>query len=206
VTRLTRDRVAVVTGSSSGIGKAAAKALAARGWRVIGLGRDAERCANARTEITAASAPGVKVDVIQADFSLMADAATAADRVIALTDRIDVLINNAGGVGNQMRVTPEGIEATFAGNHLGPFLFTTGLLPILQATAAVCTPGDVRIIAVSSIGHHNCPGIDWDDLQRTRNYARSTHRGRRAHAARDRQARQRRLQRHSIRSIWLPRF
>jgi NAD(P)-dependent dehydrogenase (short-subunit alcohol dehydrogenase family) len=161
----------VVTGASSGIGKSAAKALAAQGWRVIGLGRDPDRCTKALTEMRAAAAASVQVHMIRADLSLLAEAARAAAEVMSLTDKIDVLINNAGGVSRQLTMTAEGNEATFAGNHLGPFLLTTRLLPQLRAAAASATPGAVRIICVSSIGHHNCPGIDWDDLQRTRNFS-----------------------------------
>jgi NAD(P)-dependent dehydrogenase (short-subunit alcohol dehydrogenase family) len=165
-----RRRVAVVTGASAGIGKAAAKALAAQGWRVIGLGRDAGRCAAAEAELRASALPETPVEILRADFALLADTARAAREVMSRTDRIDVLLNNAGGVANAMAMTPEGNEVTFAGNHLGPFLFTNRLLPLLRATAAGSVPGAVRIIATSSIGHHNCPGIDWEDLQRTRNF------------------------------------
>jgi NAD(P)-dependent dehydrogenase (short-subunit alcohol dehydrogenase family) len=166
----TTNRVAVVTGASSGIGKEAAKALAAQGWRVIGLGRDPERCASALAELRETAAPGTSVEVLRVDLSSLADTARAAREVTTRTDRIDVLINNAGGVAPAMRMTPEGNEGTFASNHLGPFLLTSRLLPLLRATAAISAPGDVRIIATSSVGHHNCPGIDWNDLQRTRNF------------------------------------
>ena len=160
----------MITGASSGIGKSAAKALAAQGWRIIGLGRDADRCANALTQIRAAAVSGVQVNMIRADLSLLAEAERAAAEVKSLTSKIDVLINNAGGVASQLSMTAEGNEATFAANHLGPFLLTTRLLPQLRAAAATASPGAVRIICVSSIGHHNCPGIDWNDLQRTRNF------------------------------------
>ncbi len=163
-------RVAVVTGASSGIGKAAAKALLTQGWRVIGLGRDAGRCAAAELELRAAAAFGAKAEMICADLSLMADTARAAREVTARTGRIDVLINNAGGVGKELVMTPEGNEATFAGNHLGHFLLTRRLLPLLRITAASGGPGAARIIAVSSVGHHSCPGIDWNDIQRIRNF------------------------------------
>ena len=165
-----RTRVAVVTGASSGIGKEAAKALAAAGWRVIGLGRDPGRSAAAEAEIRAAAAPGAEVEMILADLSLMADAARAAKGVAARTDRVDVLLNNAGGVGKERVVTAEGNEATFAGNHLGPFLLTQRLLPLLQAAAADQPAGAVRVLNVSSSGHLGSPGLDWENLQSLENF------------------------------------
>jgi len=164
-------RVAVVTGASSGIGKSAARALAAAGWRVIGLGRDAARCAAAEAELRAAAAPGAQIDMIRADLSLLPEAASAAQQIIGITDRIDVLINNAGGVASRQIITTEGNEATFASNHLGPFVLTNRLLPLLRRTAAMSAPGAVRILAVSSSGHRVCPGMDWDDLQRMRSFS-----------------------------------
>jgi NAD(P)-dependent dehydrogenase (short-subunit alcohol dehydrogenase family) len=163
-------RVAVVSGASSGIGKAAAQALASKGWRVLGMGRDAARCASAAAEIRAA-APGIAVDMLRADLSSLADTARVAQELMARTDRIDVLINNAGGVAKQLKMTPEGNEATFASNHLGPFLLTMRLLPLLRATVAMAGPGAVRIIATSSIGHHHSPAMDWDDIQRIRSFS-----------------------------------
>lgn len=156
-------RVAVVTGASAGIGKAAAKELARRGWHVIGVGRDPERTTAAEAEIRAA-APAAKVDMIRAELTSLAETARAADEIAAKTDRIDALLNNAGGVVAERRLNPEGIETTFAGNHLSPFLLTKKLLPILRATAAKAGPGAVRIVATSSTGHEHCPGMNWDDL------------------------------------------
>src|SRR3546814_400562 len=164
-----QTRVAVVTGASSGIGKSAAKALARQGWRVIGVGRDAARCAAAEAELRAA-ASAANVEMIRADLSLLADAARAAGDIAARTDRIDVLINNAGGVGSQMLMTAEGNEATFASNHLGPFVLTNLLLPRLRQAATTAAPGGVRILATSSAGPRYCTGLDWDDLQRTRDF------------------------------------
>ena len=171
-TRMTdgQRRVAVVTGASSGIGKAAAKALAALGWHVIGLGRDADRCAAAEADLRQNAAPGTPVEMLRVDLSLLADTARVAREITARTDRLDVLLNNAGGVASTLAITSEGNEVTFASNHLGPFLLTNRLLPLLRAAAVKSAPGAVRIIATSSIGHHNCAGIDWDDLQRTRNF------------------------------------
>lgn len=158
-------RVAVVTGASSGIGRAAAKVLAAQGWRIIGLGRDPERCAAAKAEIGALAAPGVHIEMIRADLTLMADTVRAANEIIALTDRIDVLLNNAGGVAKARVLTAEGNEATFAGNHLGHFLLTKRLLPLLRTAAANSPPGSTRVISVSSDANAYCKGLNWDDLQ-----------------------------------------
>jgi NAD(P)-dependent dehydrogenase (short-subunit alcohol dehydrogenase family) len=165
----TRAQTAVVTGASSGIGRETAKALAAAGWRVIGLGRDRRRSADALAEIRVVSTRQ-PVDMILADLALMTDAARAAREVAALTDRVDVLINNAGGTPAERVVTPEGNEATFAGNHLGPFLLTNRLLPLLRATATEQPAGAVRILNVSSSGHLVSRGLDWANLQLLENF------------------------------------
>ena len=157
-------RIAVVTGASSGIGKEVAKALAARGWRIIGIGRDPVRSAAAESEIRAV-ANGGSIEMIRADLALLSEAARAAAQIAALTDRIDLLVNNAGGMAKQKVVTHEGLEANFCSNHLGPFLLTTRLLPLLRACAAASPPGRVRILNTSSDASEMIPGLDWDDLQ-----------------------------------------
>ena len=161
-------QVAVVTGASSGIGKAAAKALAARGWHVIAHGRDRERTALAEVEIRAAAAGGAKVDMICGDLSLMSDTARLAKEIGNLTGKLHAMLNNAGGVRGELVITPEGNEATFAGNHLGHFLLTNRLMPLLRAAAATSKAGTVRVLSVSSAAYERCPGLDWDDLQLTR--------------------------------------
>src|SRR5271163_5318714 len=148
-------RVAVVTGASSGVGQAAARALAARGWHVIALGRDAERTAAAAADLRASAAPGARVDVIRGDLTLLSDTTRMADEIAALTDRVHVLINNAGGVRAERVITSEGNEATFAGNHLGHFLLTNRLMPRLRAAAATGAPGTVRVVSVSSNAHES---------------------------------------------------
>lgn len=159
-----KSRVAVVTGASAGIGKAAAKALAQRGWRVIGLGRNPERSKAALEEIRQAS-PGVQIDMVIADLAVIAQAKRAADEIKGLTNRIDVLINNAGGIGKELVLTVEGNEAVFAGNHIGPFLLTDELLPLLRAAAKDAPAGSVRVINTASSAAELSPGLDWDDLQ-----------------------------------------
>ncbi|WP_317932292.1 SDR family NAD(P)-dependent oxidoreductase [Halioxenophilus sp. WMMB6] len=159
---------AVVTGASSGIGKETAKALAGLGYRVFALGRDPERLAQAGREITAAAAKPEAVSLLRGDFALLADSARLAVEILAQTDRIDVLVNNAGGVNDSLQMTAEGFEQTFTSNYLSPFLFTQLLLPALAASAA--ERGEARVLATSSIGHHSCPGIDFDDLQRLQNF------------------------------------
>ena len=163
-------RVAVITGASSGIGKETAKALAAQGWRVIGIGRDSRRSTAAEEEIRAASSSG-QVDMIQADLALMAGAARAARDVAARTDRIDVLVNNAGGMAKCKVITSEGYEENFAGNHLGPFLLTTRLLPLLRRAAATAPRGSVRIINTASDASEMIQALPWDDLQMRDHYS-----------------------------------
>ena len=158
-------RVAVITGASSGIGLAAAVALASQGWRIIGTGRDQARIASAKSQIQAVAAAGVEVEMVRVDLSLLRDARRAADAITRMTDRIDVLINNAGGTSKERILTIEGNEATFAGNHLGHFVLTQHLLPLIKATAANSVKGATRIINTSSSAHEYAPGLKWNDLQ-----------------------------------------
>jgi NAD(P)-dependent dehydrogenase (short-subunit alcohol dehydrogenase family) len=165
-----RQRVAVISGASAGIGKAGAKALVEQGWMVFAIGRDPHRCAAAEAEIRAVAAHGAAVHFIRADLALMAEVMRTAAEIAAATQRLDVLINNAGGLREGLVMTPEGNEATFAANHLAPFLLTRELMPLLRATAAKSPQGSVRVIGVSSTGHEYCRGFDWDDLQMLRGF------------------------------------
>ncbi len=156
--------VVVVTGASSGIGLETAKILAGQGWRVIAVGRNPERCAAAERAIAASAANGGSVEFVRADFDRMAEVMRAAREIREKTARLDVLINNAGGVRDRKVVTDEGIEATFASNHLAPFLLTRELLPLLRETAKE-RPGAVRVIAVASSAHRMTRGFDGNDPQ-----------------------------------------
>jgi NAD(P)-dependent dehydrogenase (short-subunit alcohol dehydrogenase family) len=157
--------VAVVTGASSGIGKSTACKLVALGWQVIGVGRDPQRSAAAEAEIAAAARGDVCFTMVRGDFTLMAEVKRVADEVESRAPRLDVLINNAGGVRDRQIVTAEGTEATFAANHLAPFLLTRQLMPLLKVSATSLPLGSTRVIAVSSSAHRAIEGLNWDDLQ-----------------------------------------
>ncbi len=157
--------VAVITGASAGIGKSAARMLVGMGWQVIGTGRDPSRSAAAIAEIEGAAQNGGSFVMLRGDFDVMADVKRVAQEIRALTSRLDVLVNNAGGVRDQIITTAEGTEATFAANHLAPFLLTRELLSLLQKTAASQPARTVRVIAVASSAHRHSQGYNFADLQ-----------------------------------------
>ena len=165
-----QKKLAVVTGGSSGIGLETAKALAGMGWDIIAVGRNTARSKAAEAEIRT-SARGGDVTMLQADLALMRDTARLAEKIAARTDGIDVLVNNAGGMATILEMTAEGLEACFAGNHLGPFLLTHRLLPLLRHRAAQLSRGSVRIINTSSDGSEMIPGLNFSDLQNLENYS-----------------------------------
>ena len=135
-------RHVLVTGATSGIGKATALGLARLGARVSIVGRDARRTEAAADEIRAAGRR--RVSVFLADLSSQAQVRRLADQVLAGMPRIDVLVNNAGGYWNTRHLTDDGLERTFALNHLAPFLLTNLLLDRLTESAPA------RVVTVSS--------------------------------------------------------
>lgn len=164
-------RVAIVTGASSGIGKETAKSLVAQGLRVIGVGRDSSRIADATAEIAVSvEGAGGSIEMIRADLASMRDSKALGLAIAGMTDRIDILVNNAGGMTDRLEFTAEGLEASFAANHLGPFLLTQLLLPLLVLTAHVSPPGNVRIVMTSSGASESAPPFDFDDLQNLTNF------------------------------------
>lgn len=158
-------KTVVVTGANSGIGRATASALATLGARVVITGRDAEKTESAAASVrTQAGSDDVHTAVF--DLGDLASVREGAADLLARFERIDVLVNNAGVVLTERRETVDGFEATFAVNHLGPFLLTDLLLDRLRESAPA------RIVNVASTAHRSArQGIAFDDLQSTRSYA-----------------------------------
>jgi retinol dehydrogenase-14 len=156
-------RVVLVTGGTSGIGKATAIGLATMGARVGITGRDAARTEQAAAEIRVAS-NNPAVDAFAADMSSQAEVRRLAAGVLEAYPRLDVLVNNAGGFWAHRHVTADGLERTFALNHLAPFLLTNLLLDRLKADAPS------RVVTVSS-GASSAGRIEFDDLQGARDYS-----------------------------------
>ena len=154
-------KVALVTGGTSGIGKATAMALAAMGADVVVVGRDRERGERAAEEIRAQT--GGRVDLALADLSSQAEVRNLAEEFRRRYDRLDVLVNNAGLVQSTRTETVDGLESTFATNHLAPFLLTNLLLDVLKGSAPS------RIVTVSSEAER-WGNIDFDDLQSKKRY------------------------------------
>jgi NAD(P)-dependent dehydrogenase (short-subunit alcohol dehydrogenase family) len=155
-------KVVLITGGTSGIGKAAATALAAMGAGVVVTGRNRERGEAALGEIRRASG-SEKVSLMLADLAVQAEVRALADSFRERHDRLDVLVNNAGLIQSRRTETPDGIELTLAVNHLAPFLLTNLLLDLLKESAPS------RIITVSSEARRQAE-IDFDDLQSERRY------------------------------------
>jgi len=153
----------LVTGGTGGIGKATAAGLAALGARVGITGRDQGRAAAAAADIRAATGSRA-VDIFAADMSSQAEVRRLAAQVLGTYPRLDVLVNNVGGFWAHRHVTADGLEHTFALNHLASFLLTSLLLDRLTASAPA------RIVTVSS-GAHAQGRLDFDDLQGERNYS-----------------------------------
>ena len=154
-------RTVLVTGGTAGFGRATAVGLASMGARVAITGRDRTRADDAAREIHAAG--GGRVEVFLADLSSQAQVRRVAAEALERLDQIDVLVNNVGGYWHTGHVTADGLEHSFALNHLAPFVLANLLLDqLMQGTA--------RVVCVAS--NAQAQGrIDFDDLQGERSYS-----------------------------------
>jgi retinol dehydrogenase 12 len=150
----------LITGATRGIGRAAAVEIARQGTEVALVGRDAERVQAVAREAREAGG-GAPVHEHVADLSLMAEVRALASEVKKRYRQLDVLANNAGSMFGSRKVTSEGLERTFALNHLAPFLLTNLLSDLLNGGRVVTTASDA----------HKGGRLDLDDLQSERSYS-----------------------------------
>ena len=153
-------KVALVTGATNGIGAVTALELARLGARVVVAGRDRTKCETAVEHIRRATG-NPALEYLVADLSVMAGVRRLAGEFRAGHGRLSILVNNAGAVFSRRVETPEGLESTFALDHLSYFLLTNLLLDLLRAGAPA------RIVNVSS-GIHKSGRLNFDDLQSRR--------------------------------------
>ena len=156
------EKVCLITGATSGIGKATAMGLASMGASVVMVGRDRGRGEAAMADIEVGSG-NASVDLMLADLSSQEEIRRLAAEFEEAYPRLDVLINNAGLFRSERTTTADGLETTFAVNHLACFLLTNRLLDVLEASAPS------RIVNVSS-GEQRNATIDFDDLQGEKGY------------------------------------
>ena len=158
-----KGRTALITGATDGVGRVVARALAQQGWRVLVHGRDRPRGEALVREIEQA---GGRATFLAADLASLAEVRRLADAVKQQTDRLDLLINNAGigsvGSAPGRQTSADGHELRFAVNYLAGFLLTHLLLPLLKASAPA------RIVNVASAGQQ---AIDFTDVMLTRGYS-----------------------------------
>ena len=165
-------RTVLVTGPTSGIGRAATLALAGLGARVILAGRDPDRLSGLRDELIDAHGAD-RFPMVAVDMASKASVQAATRHVLESESRLDVVVDNAGAIHHRRTISPDGIEATLATMVVGPFHLIAGLLPLLRAT------GESRVISVTSGGQY-VQRLQLDDLQwmdetydGTRAYARA---------------------------------
>jgi len=154
-------KTCMITGANSGIGKATAMALAEMGADLVLVCRDRGRGEEAKAEISKQGAG--TTELLLADLSSQAQIRTVAAEFLATSQPLHVLVNNAGLVLTERSETEDGIESTFAINHLGPFLLTELLLDRIKESAPA------RIVTVSSLAH-KFAGIDFEDINSAKKY------------------------------------
>ncbi len=157
-----QGKICLITGGTNGIGKSTAQALAQMGATVVIVGRNAQKTSQVVDEIRSATS-NTNVDALLADLSSLEEVRRLAGEFKRKYTRLHVLLNNAGAMFWTRHVTVDGLELTFALNHLAPFLFTNLLLDTIKASAPA------RIINLSSRAHQG-GRIDFEDLQSERHY------------------------------------
>ena len=158
-----QGKVVVITGATSGIGQVAAEKLATMGARLVLVARDKARGEAAVARLRGKS-PGVAHSIHYADLSRLAPMKQVAAEIAEAESRIDVLINNAGALFGSRHVTEDGLELTFALNHMAYFVMTQGLKDRLIASAPA------RVVNTSSDAHKGAR-LDFSDLQSAKDYA-----------------------------------
>ena len=155
-------KTVLITGASDGIGLQASRQIAEQGAHVVMVGRNPDKTAAAVAQVRAA-VPGARIDSMLCDFASQAEVRSLSEQVQERLDRLDVLVNNAGTVHAKRTLTTDGIEATFAVNHLGGFLLTELLKDLLIRSAPA------RVVFTSSVAHYRGT-MDFDDLGFERDY------------------------------------
>jgi NAD(P)-dependent dehydrogenase (short-subunit alcohol dehydrogenase family) len=151
-------RIALVTGGTAGIGKETVRGLARAGLAVVLVGRHRQKCDQVVQELRADTGQA-DIFALTGDLSRLDDIRRVADEFRATYPRLDVLVNNVGAIFDVRCTTPDGLEQTFALNHISYFLLTNLLLDRLLASAPA------RVVNVSSAAHRFVPGVDFADLQ-----------------------------------------
>jgi dehydrogenase/reductase SDR family member 12 len=165
-----RGKTVLITGPTSGLGRAAAGSIAGLGARVVLAGRSEDRLARVRDELTAEHGED-RFPIVIVDMASLASVRGAVAHVLATEPRLDVLIDNAGAIFPERRASPDGIEAALATMVVGPFALVSGLRPLLERT------GGTRVVAVTSGGMY-AEALPLDDL----GYEEGTYSGPRAYA------------------------
>ena len=155
-------KICLVTGATDGIGKVSARVLAEMGAKVIIVGRNPEKSAAVLTELKSISR-NENIDLLMADLAVMKEVRDLAEQVISRYDRLDVLLNNAGGYFAKHEITSDGLEMTFALNHMSYFLLTNKLMGLLKSSVPA------RIVNVSSDAHYGVD-IEFDNLNGEQDY------------------------------------
>jgi NAD(P)-dependent dehydrogenase (short-subunit alcohol dehydrogenase family) len=158
-------KIALITGASTGLGLETARTLAGAGARVIMAARPGEKLDNALATLRS-ELPQAQLDAVALDLTDFASIRACAEAVARLTDKLDLLINNAGIMAVPFGRTPAGCELQFGTNHIGHFLLTNLLVPLLLKA------GKARVVNLSSGGHKHCP-VDFNDIHwQTREYSK----------------------------------